>query len=98
MAKKLFISQPMNGFTDEQILEARNNAIEIVKERVNDEIELIDTFYEFNGKPLEYLGRAISDMANADVAYFGEGWEKARGCKIEHECALQYGIDVIHYR
>lgn len=30
-----------------------------------------------------------------DVAYFAEGWQEARGCKIEHECAVQYGIDRI---
>lgn len=34
-------------------------------------------------------------LSTADVAYFAKGWEEARGCKLEHECAIQYGIDVI---
>lgn len=31
----------------------------------------------------------------ADVAYFGGDWRNARGCKIEHEIAKEYGIDRI---
>lgn len=31
----------------------------------------------------------------ADVAYFVKGWNKARGCLIENECAFRYGIKTI---
>lgn len=31
-------------------------------------------------------------MIKADIAYFASGWKDARGCKIEHTCALEYGI------
>ena len=34
-------------------------------------------------------------LSGADVAYFAEGWEDARGCRIEHECAVEYGITTI---
>ena len=27
---------------------------------------------------------------------FKKRWENARGCKIEHEVALQYGLEVIY--
>lgn len=23
------------------------------------------------------------------------GWKEYRGCKIEHECAVQYGIEIV---
>lgn len=98
--KKLFISQPMDGKTDEEILRERDIAISIAKNYVKDDVEVIDTFYtDFadDAKPLEYLGRSISDLAKADIAYFAEGWEAKRGCCIEHECALQYGIDAFTY-
>lgn len=78
--KKLFISQPMNGKTDEQILSERENSIRIAKEILGEDVEVIDTFYtdfSSNAKPLEYLARSISDLAKADVAYFAEGWRKA---------------------
>lgn len=96
--KKLFISQPMRGKTDEQIIAKRENAIREAKEMLNEEIEPIETFYtDFtpDAKPLEYLGRSICDLAKADIAYFVEGWQDARGCRIEHECAKEYSLDRI---
>jgi ferredoxin len=29
------------------------------------------------------------------LVVFAKGWEEARGCRIEHECALQYGYRII---
>ena len=95
---KLFLSQPMRGKTDEQILAEREKAIKAASEAVGEEVEVIDTFYtDFaeGTKSLEYLARSIKDLATADVAYFARDWEKYRGCKIEHTCALEYGIDTI---
>lgn len=96
--KKLFISQPMNGKTDEEILKERKIAIRKAKEIAGEDVEVIDTFYtDFtpDAKPLEYLARSIKDLASANIAYFAKGWEEKRGCKIEYECATQYGIKTI---
>lgn len=96
--KRLFISQPMNGKPDEEIIMKRKAAIQRAREAVGEEVEVIDNFYfDFsdNAKPLEYLARSIADLAKADVAYFVKGWEKKRGCQIEHLCAVEYGIDCI---
>ena len=43
------------------------------------------------------LGRAadIEFLAKADVAIFAPGWKNARGCRIEHQCAEDYGIPVM---
>lgn len=96
--KKLFISQPMNGKTDEEILRERNEAINIVKDIVGEEVEVLETFFDDFGpdkKPLHYLAKSLEYLAEADIAYFVPGWENARGCKIEHQCAVEYGIDRI---
>lgn len=96
--KKLFISQPMRGKTDEEILHERNMAINEAKEILGEEVEVLDTFFDDfkpDAKPLEYLARSIEYLAKADVAYFVPGWQEARGCRIEHECAVEYGIDRI---
>ena len=96
--KKLFISQPMNGKTDEEILRERNEAINIAKDIVGEEIEVLETFFDDLGpdiKPLHYLAKSLEYLAEADIAYFVSGWENARGCKIEHRCAVEYGIDRI---
>lgn len=96
--KKLFISQPMNGKSDEEIKKERQEALLHVAEACGEEVELIDSFFEnapHNARPLWFLGKSLELLSTADVAYFVSGWENARGCRIEHECAVQYGIDCI---
>ncbi|HIW40623.1 MAG TPA: hypothetical protein H9743_00490 [Candidatus Mediterraneibacter vanvlietii] len=96
---KLFISQPMKGKTDEEILKEREKAIESVKKRYGDEnVEIIDSFFRSapaDARPLWFLGKSIELLSTADVAYFCKGWDQARGCKIENTCAIEYGIEVI---
>lgn len=96
--KKLFISQPMKGKSDEEILAVREEAIKRATEMVKCDVEVIDSFFKdapVEAKPLWYLAKSLELLAEADVAYFAEGWDEARECKIEHECAVQYGIDRI---
>lgn len=98
--KKLFISQPMSGKTIEEITAERNHAIIQAKKYTGGDIETLDTIYkDFSDdtSPLIYLSRAIADLSKADVAFFSNGWEHSRGCKIEHACAVEYGIPVIYY-
>ena len=35
-------------------------------------------------------------MSLCHKVYFAKGWENARGCKIEHEVALAYGLEIIY--
>lgn len=98
--KKLFISQPMNGKDKQDILATRERAIKKAMKVLGEDVVLIDSYVretppEGNKIALWYLGKAISLLSEADVAYFAEGWENARGCKIEHTCAIEYGCDVI---
>jgi len=97
--KKLFISQPMAGLTDKEILKKREEIRLKAEEKIGEPVEVIQSFFEdfepIGNIPVAYLGKSISLLAEADIAYFGEGWREARGCKIEHEVAVQYGIDII---
>lgn len=96
--KKLFISQPMSGKTDEEILAVRKQAIEKASELVGESVEVIDSFFQsapVGAKPLWFLGKSLELLADADVAYFAPGWDDARGCIIEHDCAIAYGIESI---
>ena len=96
--KKLFISQPMRGKTDEEILKERKVLIAEVCMKTHEEIEVIESFFEgapADATPLWYLGESLKLLATADVAYFAPGWDKARGCKIENICAKEYGIHTI---
>ena len=96
--KKLFISQPMRGKTDEEILAVRKQAIEKASELMGEPVEVIDSFFQsapVGAKPLWFLGKSLELLADADVAYFAPGWNDARGCIIEHDCAIAYGIKSI---
>ena len=96
--KKLFISQPMRGKTDEEILAVRGKAIKSAERQVGEPVEVIDSFFQsapVDAKPLWYLSESLKLLAEADVAYFAKAWEEARGCKIGNTCAIEYGIPVI---
>lgn len=96
--KKLFISQPMKGKTDEEILAVREKTIKSAEEKLGEPVETIDSFFQSapaDARPLWFLGKSLELLSAADCAYFAEGWQNYRGCKIEHECAVQYGIDIV---
>lgn len=97
--KKLFISQPMRDKTDEQILAERTRIMEVVKAKYpEEEIEVLDTFFQnapHEARPLWFLSKSLEFLSTADIVAFAPGWDKYRGCKIEHTCALEYGIEII---
>lgn len=96
--KKLFISLPMAGVSEEEIRKRIAEYKENAEYLMGEELELIDTFI-VNGPDenikdpgLWYLGKSIMMMAEADVVYFGRGWRSARGCIVEYEAAYRYKI------
>ena len=46
--------------------------------------------------PLCFLAKSLENMSLCHAAYFCKGWEKARGCRLEHEAAVAYGVDIIY--
>lgn len=96
--KKLFISHPMKDKTDDEILKEREKAIADARKYLGEDVEVIDSFFKgapHDAKPLWFLGKSLELLSTADIAYFAKGWDSARGCKIEHDCAVAYDIDVI---
>ena len=96
--KKLFISQPMHGKTDEKIEAERVKAIEEAKAVLKEDVEVIDSFFKgapVDAKPLWFLGKSIELLSQADIVYFAKDWNKYRGCKIEHMCAIEYDLNII---
>lgn len=94
---KVMISQPMKGKTNEQIREER---AEIVRRLVEEGFEVLDTVFE-NAPSNEdvaiyMLAQSIRYIGKADRVIFMKGWEKARGCKIEHQVAVEYGKEIIY--
>ena len=90
---KLMISQPMRGKTEQQIREER---VELVKELEQEGYEVVDTIFA-NETPkdcdtaLYYLSKSIEVISKVDGLVFMQGWQDARGCRIEFQVALEYG-------
>ena len=94
---KIMISQPMRGKTNEQIREERKALVEAL-EREGDEV--IDTVFEKapsdEDMAIYMLSQSIRFIGKVDAVYFMKGWENARGCKIEHQVAVEYGKQVYY--
>ncbi|WP_419040028.1 Lar family restriction alleviation protein [Parolsenella catena] len=45
-----------------------------------------------------YCGHCAAQgpVITGDAAYFAKGWENARGCRIEHDAAVAYGLEVLY--
>jgi hypothetical protein len=88
----------MKDKTEQEILEERANIFQLAKESFPD-AELIDSYFDdyepsAGNVGLKYLAKSLELLADADVVYFAPGWDEARGCRIENECAIKYGIEV----
>lgn len=97
---KLFISQPMQGKSIEEIFAEREEAAKKATSLVKRDMEVIDSYIQDapeGAKPLWFLGKSLELMSDADVVYFAEGWQKARGCQLEYECARAYADDDFVY-
>ena len=100
MRQKVMISQPMNGMSMDDILAAREYATAFLKEQGYD---VEDTFFTDDGfisddtrnVSIAYLAKSIEAMSKCDTVYFCKGWANARGCKIEHKIAEEYGLIII---
>ena len=103
---KAMLSQPMAGKTEEEIIETRENAIKELKVRGYEVVNTLFTDEYYSQKamkergvvqiPLCYLAKSLENMSLCHAAYFCKGWENARGCKIEHDAAIAYGLRIIY--
>lgn len=103
---KAMLSQPMGGKTDEEIIATREKAISALKEKGYEIVNTLFTDEWYSKKkmeergvvqiPLCFLAKSLENMSLCHVAYFCKGWEKARGCRIEHEAAVAYGLTILY--
>ena len=86
--KKVFISQPMGGYSEAQILYERERTLKMAEKILHENLMLIDTYF-----PDEYIrginvqDKVIRAIIDADVVVFARLWEKASGCQFEHSVA-----------
>ena len=103
---KAMLSQPMAGKSEEEIKATREKAIAVLEEKGYEIVNTLFTDEWYSRKsmeergvvqiPLCFLAKSLENMSLCHAAYFCKGWEEARGCRIEHEAATAYGLDIIY--
>lgn len=103
---KAMLSQPMGGKTQEEIVETRERAIRALQDRGYKVVNTLFTDERYSKEameargvvqiPLCFLAKSLENMSLCHAAYFCRGWEQARGCRIEHEAAKSYGLEIIY--
>ena len=104
--KKVMLSQPIAGKTDAEMIATREKAIRVLEEKGYEIVNTLFTDEWYNKEnmeqrgvvqiPLCFLAKSLENMSLCHAAYFCKGWEDARGCRIEHEAAVAYGLEVIY--
>lgn len=104
--RKAMLCQPMAGKTEQEIVEVRERAIAVLKAKGFEIVNTLFTDDWYNDQamkargvvqiPLCFLAKSLENMSLCHTAYFCKGWEKARGCRIEHEAAKAYGLEIIY--
>lgn len=103
---KAMLSQPMAGKTEAEIVSTREKAIAALKAQGYEVVNTLftDEWYSKESMaergvvqiPLCFLAKSLENMSLCHAAYFCRGWEQARGCRIEHDAAVAYGLKVIY--
>ena len=100
------LSQPMAGKTEKEIIDTRNRAVAELEKRGFEIVNTLftDEWYSQQSMkqrgvvqiPLCFLAKSLENMSLCHAAYFCKGWENARGCRLEHEAAKAYGLEIIY--
>lgn len=103
---KAMLSQPMAGKTDEEIILTREKATKALETRGYTVVNTLFTDEWYSQEkmadrgvvqiPLCFLAKSLENMSLCHAAYFCKGWEHARGCRLEHEAAKAYGLEIIY--
>lgn len=102
--KYAVISQPMKGIDPDKVTSQREKAEAAVRAAG---YEPIDTVYEEDFKydvnnddvvnpALWHMGLALMRLSKAHVIYMCDGWDTTRGCLMEHQAAVAFGVDIMY--
>lgn len=99
---KVFISQPIETRTKEEIKKERNDAIVKIRKEYEANAEILDSLFYPDpvtckkvNKNIYNLARSLKLMATADIVVFIGNWKECPDCIFEFDIALTHGIPVI---
>ena len=97
--KKLFISVPMRGRTEENIKKSREDLHKLAEIMFGEKLEVLNSIVaeeapECERQRIWYLGKSIEIMSQADYFIGIEYYDMWPGCAVECRVARDYGIPV----
>lgn len=102
--KYAVISQPMKGIDPDKVTSQREKAEAAVRAAGYEPIDTVyeeDFTYDVNNNnvvnpALWHMGLALMRLSKAHVIYMCDGWETTRGCLMEHQAAVAFGVDIMY--
>lgn len=104
--RKVMISQPMAEMEEAEIIATREKAIKNLEGMGYEVVNTLftDEWYDRENMekrgvvqvPLCFLAKSLENMSLCHAVYFCKGWEYARGCRLEHEAAKAYGLQIMY--
>ena len=102
--KYAVISQPMRNANPDIVKSQRKKAEAAVRAAG---YKPIDTVYEADfeypvdndeiiNPALWYMGLALMRLSKAHAIYMCKGWDTARGCTLEHQAAVAFGVNIMY--
>lgn len=102
--RRLFVSQPMHGKTEDEIIEARDKAIERLSRRLNEGFEVAESYFtedepkDVKNSGVYWLGKSLELLSKCDLALFIGDWYDYRGYQIKYQVCENYGIEIMEDR
>lgn len=102
--KYAVISQPMKGIDPDKVKLQREKAEAAIRAAG---YEPIDTVYKEGftypvdsdnivNPALWHMGLALMRLSKAHMIYMCNGWDTTRGCLMEHQAAVAFGVDIMY--
>lgn len=102
MTKKIFVSIPMRGKEQYEIVKDIERLFKLASAFLGEECELINSLEPVKPEELQsddivdvaplYLGASIKLLSQADLVIFDKDWTQAEGCRIEKQVCDTYRI------
>lgn len=102
----------MTGKSEKEILATRQKAIDKIHQlakKDGEQVNIIDSYIDDTTRndfqermsdainwDIYWLSQSLQRLALADTIWLCEGWEYSKGCNVELECAIQYGLDIVY--
>lgn len=93
--KKVYISLPISGHNLDDVKNRIQEASELLKAKGYIPVSPLEIQPNLNAPYSELMGNDIKALLECDAIIFLDGWEKSKGCQLEHRAATLYNKPIL---